>query len=293
MIARVRWGRLHYLLGTAGLAVTCSLLLSGCGEKREPTGSQVSLYPVSVRDAGSDLVTLERRPELIAAAGDAPVQIAESLSLPVTRVDDGSGNLDSNRLRRLKPGLLLAGSDIDPAAIARARSLNISVYVVPDRNLDDIEQALIDVGLLAGTPVRGRTERASVARVRREVRTAVADVAPVPVFFNAGRFATVSSSSFVGRLIAEAKGENVAGPDPNEGPFPLERLEELRPQIILIASSLPLTLFDLSRNPQTRELPAVRARRVVRIDTRLLEPGPDAAFGLRRLAKAFHPDAFR
>ncbi len=287
----MRPARLPNLVAIAALAVACSLALSACGEKSEPTGPDVSPYPVSVRDARSDVVSLESEPQLIAVAGDAPVQIAEALSLPVTRVDDGSGNLDSRRLRRIDAQLLLAGSDVDPAAITRVKALHIAVYAVPDRTLDGIERALTDVSLLAGVPLRGRSERASVARVRREVGAAVAGAEPVRVFYNAGHFATVSDSSFVGSLIAEARGENVAG-DSNEGPFPLKRLAELRPEVILIASNLPLTLSDLEHNRLTRNLPAVRSGRVVRIDTRLLEPGPDAAFGLRRLAKAFHPDAF-
>jgi iron complex transport system substrate-binding protein len=246
-----------------------------------------------VRDAEGNLVTLESAPAEIGIAGQAPARLADALAIQATRVDDGSGNLDLGTIRRLEPKLILSGSEINQAGLTRARALGIAIYVVPDRTLDGVEQALVDVGLLAGAPYRGRLLRDRVAGTREEVRKALTGTRRVRVFFNAGRFATMSSGSFIGSIISEAGGMNVAGPDPNEGPFPLERLARLRPQVLVLASNLTVTLGDLRRKRLARRLPAVRSGRIVRIDMRLLEPGPDAVDALRQLAQAFHPDAFR
>jgi ABC-type Fe3+-hydroxamate transport system substrate-binding protein len=267
--------------------------LSACGEKREPKGASTPLFPVSVRDADHSLVTLERAPEEIAIAGQAPSQLASSLALSTRNVGDRSGNLDLGLIRKLKPDLLLAGSEIDSAALRQARGLEIAVYVVPDRSLDGIEQALSDVGLLTGRPLHGRAVRAQIAKARARVREAIASTRPVRVFFDTGEFATVSTGSFIGSIIKEAGGIDVAGPDPNEGPFPLLRLHDLKPEVFVVASDVQITLAELRRNRLLKWLPAIRNGRLIRVNMQLLEPGPEAVAALQGLARAFHPDAFR
>jgi ABC-type Fe3+-hydroxamate transport system substrate-binding protein len=268
------------------LALALPFVLSACGEKSEPTGAGVRLYPVSVHDADGQVVTLRAKPKAIAVAGGASAELASALGLAATRVGTGSGQLDLGLISKLKPQLILVGSGIDKIAVRKARALGPAAYVVPDQTLDGIEQALSDVSLLTGVPVRGRMERKQLFEGRESVRTALATAKPVRVF------TTASDSSFIGSLIREAGGIDVAGPDAQEGPFPLQRLRRLRPEVLLISTHSPLTLVKLRHKPATRWLPAVRSGRLVRVDLRLLGPGPDAVSGLRELAAALHPDAF-
>ena len=274
------------------LALALPFVLSACGEKSEPTGAGVRLYPVSVHDADGQVVTLRAKPKAIAVAGGASAELASALGLAATRVGTGSGQLDLGLISKLKPQLILVGSGIDKIAVRKARALGPAAYVVPDQTLDGIEQALSDVSLLTGVPVRGRMERKQLFEGRESVRTALATAKPVRVFIDLGRFTTASDSSFIGSLIREAGGIDVAGPDAQEGPFPLQRLRRLRPEVLLISTHSPLTLVKLRHKPATRWLPAVRSGRLVRVDLRLLGPGPGAVSGLRELAAALHPDAF-
>jgi ABC-type Fe3+-hydroxamate transport system substrate-binding protein len=275
------------------LVLVLPFFLCACGEKPEPTGATVRLYPVSVHDADGHLVTIKAKPKSIAVAGVASAGLASTLGLAVTRVGTGSGGLALGLIRELKPDLILAGSGIDATAVRGARALGTAVYVVPDHTLNGIAQALTDVGLLTGVPVRGRVERERIVKGRESVQTALASVEPVRVFIDLGHFSTASDSSFVGGLIREAGGIDVAGPDVQEGPFPLKRLRRLRPEVLVISTHSDLTLAELRHNPATRWLPAVRNGRVVRVDFHLLDPGPGAVNGLRDLAAALHPDAFR
>ena len=274
------------------LALALPFVLSACGEKSEPTGASVRLYPLSVHDADGHLVTLKVKPRSIAVAGGASIELASALRLPATRVGTGSGDLDLGLIRRVKPQLIFVGSGIVKIAVAQARALGVAVYVVPDQTLGGIEQALSDASLLAGVPLRGRTERERIAEGREAVRTALTAVKPVRVFIDLGHFTTASDNSFIGNLISEAGGVDVAGPDAQEGPFPLKRLRRLRPEILVIGTDSRLTLAKLRRNPATRWLPAVRSGRLVRVELPLLEPAPAAVDGLRELAAALHPDAF-
>jgi len=274
------------------LALALPFVLSACGEKSEPTGASVRLYPLSVHDADGHLVTLKVKPRSIAVAGGASIELASALRLPATRVGTGSGDLDLGLIRRVKPQLIFVGSGIVKIAVAQARALGVAVYVVPDQTLGGIEQALSDASLLAGVPLRGRTERERIAEGREAVRTALTAVKPVRVFIDLGHFTTASDNSFIGNLISEAGGVDVAGPDAQEGPFPLKRLRRLRPEILVVGTDSRLTLAKLRRNPATRWLPAVRSGRLVRVELPLLEPGPAAVDGLRELAGALHPNAF-
>ena len=269
------------------------LFLTACGAKSEPTGASVRLFPLSVHGADGRLVTLQAKPRSIAVAGQSSIALAAALRLAVTRVGTGSGDLDLGLLRRLKPQLALVGSGITRIAVEQARALGVAVYTVPDRTLDGVAQALSDVSLLAGVPLRGRSERAQLVDQREAVRTALAAVSPVRVFIDLGHFSTASDGSFIGHIIGEAGGIDVAGPDVQEGPFPLKRLRRLKPEVLVIGTNSRLTLAKLRHDPATRWLPAVQSGRLVRVDIKLLEPGPAAAEGLRQLATALHPDAFR
>lgn len=291
---RLPLARLPYRISllALALALVSVFALCACGEKSEPTGTSVALYPVSAHDADGRLVSLKAKPESIAVAGGASAELASALALDATEVGTGSGDLDLGLIRRLKPQLTLIGSGVDEAAVKQARALGVTIYVVPDRTLDDIEQALSDISLLAGVPVRGRMERKRLSDGRESVQTALEAVSPVRVFIDLGNFATASDSSFTGRLISEAGGIDVAGPDAQEGPFPLKRLRRLKPEVLVVGTDSPLTIAELKRNPATRWLPAVRTGRLVRVDLQLLEPGPKALDGLRSLASGFHPDAF-
>lgn len=274
------------------LALVLPFVLSGCGEKSEPTGASVRIYPLSVRDADGHLVALKAKPKSIAVAGNASIELASALQLSATRVGTGGGDLDLGLIRRVKPQLIFVGTGTVKIAVAQARALGIAVYVVPDRTLGGIEQALSDGSLLAGVPLRGRTERNRIAEGREAVRKALATVEPVRVFIDLGHFSTASNSSFIGDLISEAGGIDVAGPDVQEGPFSLKRLRRLRPEVLVIGTDSRLTIAKLRRNPATRWLPAVRSGRLVQVEIPLLQPGPAAADGLRELAAALHPNAF-
>jgi len=274
------------------LVLVLPFVLSACGAKSEPTGATVRLYPLAVRDADGRLVSLKTKPRSIAVAGGASAELASALRLPATRVGTGSGDLDLGLIRRLKPQLILVGSGIAKVAVKQTQDLGIAVYVVPDQTLDGIEQALSDVSLLAGVPILGRTERARLVAARDSVRRALVAVKPVRVFIDLGHFTTASNGSFIGSIISEAGGIDVAGPDAQEGPFPLKRLRRLRPEVLVTGTDSRLTIAKLRRNSATRWLPAVRSGRLVRVDIHLLEPGPAAADGLRELATALHPDAF-
>jgi len=284
-------GSLYRLVLAAAIGAI-ALIAGGCGEKAEPTGATVPLYPVRVTGGDGREVTLAARPERIGVAGAAALEIAQALRIRFAQVGEGSGTINPKALRELEPALVIAGSEIDPLALERVRRSGIPVYVAPARTLDQIERAITDISLLTGVALRGRELRSAMAETRLRVRNAIRGAKPVRVFFDAGGFSTVSDGSLVGDLIREAGGINVVGPDPDEGPMKAKRLIALRPEVYVSERGNPVSLAGLRHDHVLRFLPAIQSGRFIRIDPQLLRPGPKAARALYELAAFFHPDAF-
>lgn len=276
-----------------------ALLAAGtaCGERSEPTGAGVRIYPVTVQGAAERPTAVRRVPRRIVPVGPGPRQIVRALGLEgraVTVNESLVGLPLVAQIRRARPDLIIASGDADPLDLARARSAtHAAVYVEPDTSLDEIEHAIADIGLLTGRPVAGRKVSAAIERARRRVAAQVSGSRVVPTFIDVGGFTTVGSRSLLGDLVAEARGKNVAGPSPAQGPFSLKRLLRLDPHAYIATAASDATLKRLRANPRTKRLAAVRSGRVGVLPARLAEPGPQVGAALVQIARILHPDAFR
>jgi ABC-type Fe3+-hydroxamate transport system substrate-binding protein len=115
----------------------------------------------------------------------------------------------------------------------------------------------------------------------------------VKVFVDTGFFGTVGDNSLPGDLVRRAGGENVAGANPESGPFDLGALARLAPAVYLATSDSGTTLKKLRRNPRTRNLPAVKSGRFYVVDARLVQPSLRLAGALATIGRLLHPNAFR
>ena len=275
------------------------LLASGCGERREPTSERVAVYPVSVTGAGAETVTLREPPRRILALTLATAETLAALGVQPRTIHgpqrlDGETETPPAAIRRLRPDLVVAAPSSDGEQLARAAAdAGAALYVTADQSLREVERSITQLGLLVGRPLTARRLVASIDERRRRVQTAVAGRRRARVFFDTGVFVTVSSQSLIGDLIRIAGGESVAGSRPEPGPFDLDRLARLDPDVYVATSDSGTSLRDLRRNPRTRRLTAVRSGRFGVVPTRLLRPGPDVGAGLTELARILHPDAFR
>jgi ABC-type Fe3+-hydroxamate transport system substrate-binding protein len=284
---------------TAALCGAVALLLAGtgCGERKEPTGPLVEVYPVTVQGAGERPAVVGGVPHRIVPLGPGPRQILKALGLRsrVVPVNDSLVGLPLvAQIRHAKPDLIVAAADADPLDLARARSsTHAAIYVEPSGSLDDVARAIGDIGLLTGKPVAARHLTASILRTRREVEKRVSGAPVVTVFVDEGGFQTVPAQSLLGDLVREARGTSVAGASPEQGPFPLKRLAKLDPQAYVATSDSGVTLAKLRANTVTRKLRAVHDGRFGTLTARLAAPGPDVGAALEEIARVLHPNAFR
>jgi ABC-type Fe3+-hydroxamate transport system substrate-binding protein len=274
--------------------VAALLLLAGtaCGERSEPTGALVESYPVTVQGTG-DATIVESAPKRIVPVGVGPREILKSLGLDerTTTVDDALVGLPLvGAIRRAKPDLIVAAAETDPLDLARARSAtHAPVYVEPGSSVGDVVQAIGDIGLLTGRPVQARRLTARIEAKRAAVAKAVAGTPLVTAFVDTGGFATISSRTLLGDLIALAHGKSVAGASPEQGPFPVKRLLQLDPDVYLATAGSNLTLAQLRARAGVRRLRAVRSGRFAVLPEDATVAGPQVGEALVQIARTLHP----
>ncbi len=270
---------------------------TACGERAEPTGPSVRIYPVTVHGATEQETVVRRPPRRIVPLGSGPHQILRALGLQrrtITVNGDLVGLSLVAEIRKARPELIVASGDSDPLDLARARSAtHAAVYVQPDTSLADVERSIDDIGLLTGRPVAARKLSAAIARTQHRVAARLSGYPIVPTFVDLGGFTTVGSRSLLGDLVSSARGKDVAGPSPEQGPFPLGRLARLDPHAYVATADSGTSLKKLRGDPRTKRLTAVRSGRFGVVRDSLLQPGPQAGAALEQIARILHPDAFR
>jgi ABC-type Fe3+-hydroxamate transport system substrate-binding protein len=270
------------------------LLFTGtaCGERSEPTGALVASYPVTVQGTG-DATVVNAVPKRIVPVGAGPREILKSLGLDkrTIAVDDALVGLPLvDAIRRAKPDLIVAAAETDPLDLARARSAtHAAVYVEPGGSVGNVVQAIGDVGLLTGRPVEARRLTARIEAKRQAVAKAVGGSSLVTAFVDTGGFATISSRTLLGDLIALAHGKSVAGASPEQGPFPVQRLLELDPDVYLATAGSGRTLRQLRARAGVRRLQAVRSGRFAVLPEDATIAGPQVGEALEQVARILHP----
>jgi iron complex transport system substrate-binding protein len=291
------------------LVLALVVAVTGCGERSEPVDALEQPYPVKVEGAGDRPTVLKAPPERIVALdpGSAELLLALGMEQELVGVPPGvrgaprseevsepSGQIDVEAVARLEPDLIVAtpASDLVDVSLAQRES-GAAVYVQPSSSVDDVERAVLELGFLAGEPVRARRLvarlRAAVARVERKL----AGVPTATVFVDTGFLTTISGRSLLGDLLDRAHAESVAGETPGGEPFDVRRLVRLDPDVYLTTSDSRVTLRSLRADPQTARLTAIREGRFTVLPGNLvLRPGPRVGKALARVAQAVHPDAF-
>lgn len=266
------------------LFLLAGLLVTGCGERAEPTGTTVALYPVTVTDANGTQVTLSTEPRRILARGAAMAAALRALGVGARTTTAGTpaGRFD-----------LVAAWASDPGARGLSHRAPGSPpgYVAADGTVVDIERSLADLAVLVGRPLGGRRLVAKIDRNVTRVQRRLENERPVSVFLDKGFSTTVSRSSLQGQMLALAGGRSVV--TSATGPLDPGQLRRLNPRYYIATSQSGTTLKQLRQDPATKHLSAVRAGRFGIVPDRLLQPGPDVGAGIALIARILHPDAFR
>jgi iron complex transport system substrate-binding protein len=299
------------LLPIALAVAGSALLLSGCGQRDEPTGALAAPFPVTVQGAGDEPTSLGAAPDRVVALASGAAELVDALgagdslvgvpagvrltsgAVPEEVVDE-DGEIDVDAVVALQPDLVIVTPETDTVDAAQvARRTGAPVYVQPSLAVDDVPRAVLDLGFLLGRPVEARKLAAELKGDIAAIEERLAGVDPVTTFVDTGLFVTIRDPSFFADLIRRAGGENVA-PDPDAGPLTPEELAVRDPEVYLATSDSDRTLESLRASADTQGLRAVQDGRVVILPLDLVtQAGPRVAEALETIAVALHPEAFR
>jgi ABC-type Fe3+-hydroxamate transport system substrate-binding protein len=264
------------------LLCAVALATAACGERSEPTGSVVRLYPVTIDGPTGPPTTLEQAPKRILAVGPEMVLTLDALGVPSRIVRTGSASAD-------EADLVLVWASSPEADSPRPTGL--PVYIAADTSVRDVEQSLADLGVLVGKPLAGRRAAESVERLVAGVEQQLAGSAPVSVFLDRGFRTTYPTGSLQGDMLRAAGGRSVAGASLTQ--LDATTLLRLNPRFYLATSDSGTTLRSLRKDRTLKRLPAVKAGRFGIVPVRDLQPGTRVGRGVAVIARLLHSDAFR
>lgn len=203
--------------------------------------------------------------------------------------------MDVREVMRLKPTLLIGSVPFAPETVASVLREPVAFLAINPRSLADIETDIRTLARLVNRATAGeklirrmRSDFESLARQAKQFRER-----PRPrVYCEAWPHPRISSPPWVNELIEMAGGDAVV---PAGAKVTDEDVALARPDVIVLAwtaagaRSKPSSAL---RNAAWRDVPAVRAGRVVVIRDELLNtPGPPLVEGARQLFRAIHHEA--
>jgi iron complex transport system substrate-binding protein len=203
--------------------------------------------------------------------------------------------MDVREVMRLEPTLLIGSVPFAQETVASILKEPVAFLAINPRLLTDIENDIRTLARLVNRATAGekliramRLNFESIARQARRLRNR-----PRPrVYCEAWPHPRISSPPWVSELVEMAGGEAVvtAGTRITD-----EEVARDRPDVVVLAwtaagaRSKPSSAL---RNAAWRDVPAVKAGRVVVIRDELLNtPGPPLVEGARQLFRAMHPEA--
>lgn len=272
-------------------------------------------------DDNGKMLTIPQPPRRVVALSPSVVEILYAVGAPpVARVSSalypeeakalpavGSSYQPSiEQIAAQQPDLIIADQQIQrPDLIAELEKV-APVFAMRVLTVDDLLKALRTAGRIMGKSEQG--ERAAQAIVDKFAAVQARLPAQRPRVFimigTADAFFAAKPNSFVGDVVQRLGARNLVTEGPDTAGFPgfttysLERLVQLDPDVILVATAAPpnapRTSQVLASNPAWANLRAVKSGRVYEIDpvTLVQSAGPRVAQQVDELARYLYPDVF-
>lgn len=220
---------------------------------------------------------------------------AEALKVP----EIGSYlNPDLERVISLRPDLVVSTKlGTRKEFVQRLEEIGLPVFVDDSQNVDDIFELIKRMGILLAKESEATAALAKLELRRNEIRRRLDHVDKTSVLFVVGirPLVVAGGKSFIGSLIREARGLNIAETAPIAFPkFSVEEVIRKDPRMILVLDKECHQLEDCVREwKRFPVLQAVKHDRIYKIDADLFaRPSPGIVDALEKVAAILHPDMF-
>ena len=289
-----------FLFRTSALSKFLVLILAACTREAAPRASESDDFgdPIVVKAAPKRVVSLNpATTDLIFALGAGNRLVGRThwdLYPPeAVRVPDlGSGirpNVEA--VLGARPDLVILYASNDNRAAATAlRTAGVNTLSLKIDRIDDFHRAAKTISRLLGDSLRGIAVSDSVKRTLARVRQETSSLGKPSVFWHIwdAPLITIGRGSYMNELIEIAGGTNVYR-DMAEasGTVSIEDVLRRNPQFIITG---PEGASKIKSDPRWSEAPAVRAGRVLVVDTAIVgRPSVRLGEAAVSLARLFHP----
>ncbi|MCS7460805.1 ABC transporter substrate-binding protein [Paenibacillus doosanensis] len=327
---------LALLLGAAGCGGTNEAKQPAKGELVDPpkagSGTQASpaptaapaggekkatVYPLKVKDATGKEFTFEKAPSKIVSVSPSETETLFALGLgdKIAGVSDFCDYPEEAKQKPkmgsiVKPNeealiaanadLVLSGVSLKTAAVEQLRGLNINMFKVEPKTIDDVMNNILMFGQIFDKQEQAEKVVASMKAERQKVTDAVKDLKPeqkkrVLMEFSPGW--TVGKGEFLDELITLAGGINVSADITGYAQLNEEKVIADNPQVILY----PKNLIDenskksldqiIKERSSWASVDAIKNNRLAGVDKDTTSrPGPRITAGLVEIAKGIYPE---
>lgn len=313
MTVRTRTAR---VAGALALVLAFALIagaLAGCGGGKKPAAEAPpsASFPVTVTDDAGRKVTVPSRPERIVSLAPANTEIVAALGgldrlvgvttycdypaevADIAKVGDFiQPNLEA--IAAARPDLVLVTTGVQAEIISQLEELGAVVVAIDPQSLNDVFTSIDTVGAVIGEP-QAAAETVDSMRVQLDDIGERVENAPVRCFIEIAQdpLFTAGSGTLLNDLIEHAGGENVVT-EAGYVAYSVEQLVKADPEVYLATRGSMSSPDDIQGRPGYASLAAVSAGRVYVLDDNLVSrPGPRVVEGVRQIAEALHPDAFK
>lgn len=305
-------------------------VLAACGEQKEPVKEEgkssneqkgeETAFPLTIKDALDNEVTIEAKPEKIVSLIPSNTEIAFALGLGdevvgVSNFDNypeealkkekiGDMELNIEKIISLQPNLVLAHESTADSAkegLQQLRDAGITVLVINDAlNFDQVFGTIEMIGKATGETQKAEelinsmqdklAEIKTKAEEIKEKKKVFVEVSPAPEVFTTGK------NTFMNEMINLINAENIASDQEGWIKMDQEAVIDRNPDVIVTTYGFyteNATELVLSRQGW-ENVNAIKNKQVIDVDSdTVTRSGPRIVEGVEELAKAVYPEVFK
>ncbi len=274
--------------------------------------SNVTKFPLTVKDASGVDVVLEKEPQRIVSIAPAETEVLFALGLgdrvvgvtdwcdypaeakTKSKIGDMNSNLEA--ILALNPDLIIGGYTLNTEAIKKLRELKQTVFTVEPKTIEQVKERIVQVGLITNRQTEAEQLVESMNTKIDTVANAVSKLSEnekKKIYLEFDAMWTVGQGEFGHDLIGMAGAINVAKDKQGWLEVNDEFVIKQNPDVIVYASYTKDNAVAevIKKRNGWAAITAVKDNQVLGIDANLLSrPGPRIADGLHELAKGVYPE---
>lgn len=315
------FGLILVMLLTAGMMVGCSEATNEGKEKQETNHAKQEVFPITIKDATGEKVTIEQKPKKIVSLIPSNTEVVFALGLgkKVVGVSDydnypeetkeiekvGGMEMNTEMIVSLKPDLVLAHASSahnSNEGLQQLKDAGIDVLVVNDaQSFDQVYDSINMIGQATGeqekakgivtdmkTKLKDIQEKAKSVK-EADRKTVFVEVSPSPEIYTPGK------NTFMNEMLQIISAENAAAELDGWAKIDEESMIAANPDVIITTYGYYTkdAVSQVKGRKGWQDVNAVKDDQVFDVHSDLVtRSGPRLIEGVEELAKSVYPNLF-